>query len=139
MPSPPNPRMRRAREAYLKHSGVPFQPPLAATDPPSKREFMENIFQQAYADSWARPGLDMKTKSMISIAIMATLGVEPELKNHIRRAHHAGVNKDQVVAVLIHLGAYIGAPKAARAAAIASEVWAETGAPALRRPRATRQ
>lgn len=126
MPPQPDPRMRRAQEAYLRHSGSAFQPPIAPTDPPSKRAFMENIFQQAYADSWAHPGLDMKTKSLVTIAIMGTLGVETELKNHIRRAHHAGVTKDEVVAVLIHLGAYIGAPKAARAAAVASEVWAES-------------
>ena len=125
MPQQSDARMRRAQEAYLRHSGAPFRPPIAPTDPPSKRTFMENIFQQAYADSWSHPGLDMKTKSLISIAIMGTLGVESELKSHIRRAHHSGVTKDEVVAVLIHLGAYVGAPKAARAAAVASEVWAE--------------
>ncbi|MSQ26054.1 MAG: hypothetical protein EXR49_07305 [Dehalococcoidia bacterium] len=125
MPQQHDARMRRAQETYLRHSGGAFQPPIAATDPPSKRAFMENIFQQAYADSWAHPGLDMKTRSLVSIAIMGTLGVEAEIKNHIRRAHHAGVTKDEVMAVLIHLGAYIGAPMAARAAAVASEVWAE--------------
>lgn len=59
---------------------------------------------------WARPGLPRTVRSMLSIALLATLGKPEELQNHILGALNNGVTKDEILEVLLHTTVYAGFP-----------------------------
>lgn len=59
---------------------------------------------------WARPGLSRNVRSMLSVALLAALGKEDELQNHILGALNNGVTKDEIQEVLLHTTVYAGFP-----------------------------
>ena len=120
-------RHKRAMKAYKQYGGKEYVLKTSPHDPPSIRDISLLGVDRCYGESWNRKGLDMKTKALITISMLATLGIEPELKTHIRHAHHQGVTKDQMVDWLIHVNSYIGTPRAVAALRVAREVWTEMG------------
>jgi 4-carboxymuconolactone decarboxylase len=121
-------RHKRAMKAYKQYGGKKYVLKSTPHDPRSINDIALLGVDRCYGDSWNRKGLDMKTKALITISMLATLGIEPELKTHIRHAHHQGVTKDQLVDWLIHVNSYIGTPRAVAALRVAREVWAEMAA-----------
>jgi 4-carboxymuconolactone decarboxylase len=81
--------------------------------------------ENAWGAVWTRPGLDKKTRSMVTIAMLATLGRQEELALHIRATRNTGVTKDEVKEVLLQVAVYAGAPAANSAFAIAKRVYKE--------------
>ena len=62
---------------------------------------------------WSRPGLDIKTRRLINIAMLAALNRQPEVTTHVRAAvEEGGVSKEEVREVLLHVMAYCGIPAA---------------------------
>lgn len=59
---------------------------------------------------WARPGLERKVRSMLSVALLAALGKRDELRNHILGALNNGATKDEIQEVLLHTTVYAGFP-----------------------------
>ena len=118
-------RHKRAMKAYKQYGGKDYVLKSTPDDPGSINDIALLGVDRCYGESWNRKGLDMKTKALITISMLATLGIEPELKTHIRHAHHQGVTKDQMVDWLIHVNSYIGTPRAVAALRVAREVWAE--------------
>jgi len=74
---------------------------------------------------WSRPGLDRRTRSMLTIAMLATLGRLDELGAHIRATRHTGVTQDEVKEVLLQVAVYAGAPAANSAFAVAKRIYKE--------------
>ena len=74
---------------------------------------------------WSRPGLDLKTKTLITLVSDASTGRTEELKVHLRFARNHGWTEDELVDALLHLLAYIGAPLVREAMIAATEVFAE--------------
>lgn len=72
---------------------------------------------------WARPGLEKKTRSFLSIAYVAPQGREHELRTHIRGALNNGATKDEIKEVLIQAAVYCGFPTALESFRIAAEVF----------------
>jgi 4-carboxymuconolactone decarboxylase len=60
------------------------------------------ITQYAWGGIWTRPGLERKTRSMVTIAILAALGQEEELKLHLRAAANTGVSREEAKEILMH-------------------------------------
>ena len=87
--------------------------------------FQDFITRYAWGDVWSRPGLDRRTRSCITVALLAALGRDRELAIHIRGALRNGVSPDELREVLIHTAIYAGAPAANSAFAVAQEVLAE--------------
>jgi 4-carboxymuconolactone decarboxylase len=83
------------------------------------------ITQYAWGDIWTRPGLDRKTRSMLTIALLTALGQEEELKLHFRATQNTGVSRDEVKEVLMHTAVYAGVPAANTAFAHARAVFDE--------------
>jgi 4-carboxymuconolactone decarboxylase len=81
------------------------------------------ITQYAWGDIWTRPGLDRKTRSMLTIALLTALGQEEELKLHFRATANTGVSRDEVKEVLMHTAVYAGVPAANSAFAHARAVF----------------
>src|SRR5688572_29075138 len=82
---------------------------FAATDP-HEREVQKLVTEYGYGTFWARPGLPIENRSMITVALLAVLNRPEELRNHIRGALNVGVTRDQVFEVLLHVMLYAGAP-----------------------------
>lgn len=88
-------------------------------------DFQDFITRYAWGEVWSRPGLDRRTRSMITLALLCALGHEHELGLHVRAARTNGVTVAQIGEVLLHTGVYAGVPAANRAFTIAQQVLAE--------------
>ncbi len=82
----------------------------------------EHITRAAWGDVWQRPGLDRKTRSLITVAMLTALGKQNELKGHVRGALNNGATVEEIQEVLLHATVYCGVPAAVEAFRSASEV-----------------
>lgn len=82
----------------------------------------EYITRNAWGDVWQRPGLDMKTRSLVTLALLAALGKQHELKGHVRGALNNGATAQEIQEVLLHTSIYCGVPTAVDAFRSAAEV-----------------
>ena len=80
------------------------------------------ITRNAWGDVWQRPGLDLKTRSLITVAMLTALGKQHELKGHVRGALNNGASKEEIQEVLLHASIYCGLPAAVDAFRTAAEV-----------------
>ena len=88
-------------------------------------DFQRFITETAWGSVWARPGLDKKTRHLLTIAMMATLGHHEELAMHIRATRNTGVTREDVREALLQVAVYAGIPAANAAIAVAKRVFAE--------------
>lgn len=82
----------------------------------------EHITAKAWGDVWQRPGLDLKTRSLITVAMLTALGKQHELKGHVRGALNNGATTAEIQEVLLHASIYCGVPSAVEAFRSAAEV-----------------
>jgi 4-carboxymuconolactone decarboxylase len=82
-------------------------------------DFQEFITRYAWGSVWTRPGLDRKTRSCITLAMLAALGHHDELAMHVRAALRIGLTRDEIREVLLQVGIYAGVPAANTAFGIA--------------------
>ncbi len=80
------------------------------------------ITRNAWGDVWQRPGLDLKTRSLITVAMLIALGKQHELKGHVRGALNNGATPQELQEVLLHASIYCGLPTAVEAFRTAAEV-----------------
>jgi 4-carboxymuconolactone decarboxylase len=88
-------------------------------------DYQRYITESAWGTIWARPGLDKKTRHMLTIAMLAALGKHDELAMHIRATRNTGVTQEELKEVLLHVSVYAGVPAANSAFAIAKRVYQE--------------
>jgi 3-oxoadipate enol-lactonase/4-carboxymuconolactone decarboxylase len=81
--------------------------------------FSDFITRYAWGDIWARPGLDRRTRSFITLALLAGLGRTEELPLHVRGARRNGLSEAEISEVLLHVAVYAGVPAANSAFAVA--------------------
>jgi 4-carboxymuconolactone decarboxylase len=86
------------------------------------RPMQEHITSKAWGDVWQRPGLDLKTRSLITVAMLTALGKQHELKGHLRGALNNGATPAELQEVLLHAAVYCGVPTAVEAFRTAGEV-----------------
>jgi 4-carboxymuconolactone decarboxylase len=89
------------------------------------RPFQEFITRCAWGEAWTRPGLDRKTRSCITLAILTALRAENEIPMHVRAAVRNGLTAEEILEVLIHTAVYAGVPAANSAVAIAQRTLEE--------------
>jgi 4-carboxymuconolactone decarboxylase len=82
-------------------------------------DFQEFITRYAWGSVWTRPELDRRTRSCITVAMLAALGHHDELAMHVRGALRNGVTKEELREVLLQVAVYAGVPAANTAFAIA--------------------
>jgi|SRR5690242_145255 len=97
----------------------------AAGGDPFTADFQELITRYAWGGVWARPGLDRRTRSCLTLAMLAALGRYEELAPHVRAARRLGLSADDVKEVLLQVAVYAGVPAANRAFAVASRALAD--------------
>ena len=87
-------------------------------------DFQKFITETAWGSLWARPDLDHRTRSLVTIAILAALGRE-ELALHLRASQNIGVDRHEIAEVLMHVAVYAGVPAANSAFATAKKEFAQ--------------
>lgn len=81
---------------------------------PAEAELKAMWNDMCFADSWSRPGLERRTKSMLTIAMLLARGASIDLiRAHLTGALRLGVTRDEIVDLFIHVTAYCGAPATA--------------------------
>jgi 3-oxoadipate enol-lactonase/4-carboxymuconolactone decarboxylase len=95
---------------------------------PFTAAFQDFITRTAWGDVWARPGLDRRTRSCITLAALTALGREAEIALHVRAALRNGVTADEIAEVLLHTAIYAGIPAAHAAFHVAARVLDEIAA-----------
>lgn len=96
----------------------------AATD--LDRDFQAYLTHAAWGGVWARPHLDRRTRSMITVALLAGLGREHELALHIRAMRRTGASASDLTELMLHVAVYAGVPAANAALRIAKQVAEES-------------
>jgi 4-carboxymuconolactone decarboxylase len=96
----------------------------AATD--LDRDFQAYLTHAAWGSVWARPHLDRRTRSMITVALLAGLGREHELALHIRAMRRTGASASDLTELMLHVAVYAGVPAANAALRIAKQVAEES-------------
>ena len=99
--------------------------------------WQEFVTDHAWGAVWTRPGLDRRTRSMITLALLAGLGHQHELGLHVRAAVRNGVTAAEIREVLMHTAVYAGVPAANTAFGVAQHVLAELGEPSAVRDEST--
>ena len=89
------------------------------------RDFQDLITRYAWGEIWARPGLDRRTRSCITLTALVALGRDDELAMHVRAAVRNGLTPDEIKEVLLQTAIYCGVPAANAAFAIAQRVLGE--------------
>lgn len=94
----------------------------------ASKSFAEYSISSTYGEVFTRPGLDLRTRQLATIAILASLGgSEAQIKLHIRAALRNGVSVDEIVELIIQVAAYAGAPRGSNAFLAAREVFEREG------------
>ncbi|HEY2297208.1 MAG TPA: carboxymuconolactone decarboxylase family protein [Jatrophihabitans sp.] len=116
----------RAFEKAAELLGEPLDLPLGQGEPAIGIDFRRLATQHTFGDSWSRPGLDTRTKALVSVTIAAALGTRDPLRGQLRIALNNGVTPAEIVELFIHLEAYAGAARAFESYQVALEAFAET-------------
>src|SRR5438309_2488647 len=122
---------RKGSEMRRKLLGDAFVERTNSTtyDDPRMRKFIDLATETVFGSLWARPGLDLKTRTLVCVVSDAATGREPELAIHLRMALRQGWTADELTEVLLHLTGYVGAPIIPEAMLTAKKVFAEMKTP----------
>ena len=90
------------------------------------REFQTLVTEFAWGAIWTRPGLDRRSRSMITLTALIARGRDEELALHLRAALRNGLSRDEIKEVLLQTAVYCGVPDANAAFRIAQNVFEES-------------
>jgi 4-carboxymuconolactone decarboxylase len=92
---------------------------------PVMRKFIDVATETVFGALWSRPGLDLKTRTLVCVVSDAATGRDPELGIHLRMALRQGWTEEELTEVLLHLSGYVGVPIIRESMLTASKVFAE--------------
>jgi 4-carboxymuconolactone decarboxylase len=91
------------------------------------RDFQDLITRYAWGEIWTRPGLDRRTRTFVTLALMVALNRPEEFRMYVRAARSNGVTRDELKEVLLQTAIYCGVPAANSAFRWADEILKEEG------------
>ena len=94
-------------------------------DDPIMQKFGDYASEAVFGMLWTRPGLDLKTRTLICVISDTAQARWPELAIHLRMARRQGWTEDELSEAILHLSGYIGLPSVREALITAKEVFAE--------------
>ncbi len=110
----------KVRRAVLGDSHVDR---AEARKTPFDADFQRYITESAWGAVWTRPGLEKRTRSLLTLALLAAQGHWEEFAMHVRATRNTGATKDDIAEMLLHVAVYAGVPVANRGFAIARETF----------------
>jgi 3-oxoadipate enol-lactonase/4-carboxymuconolactone decarboxylase len=93
---------------------------LTAIDAP----FRDFILESVWGRVWTRPGLSRHQRSLITLTMLAALGLDEEFRLHVRATANTGVSREEIAEAMLHVASYAGVPRANHALKIVKEVLA---------------
>lgn len=94
-------------------------------DNPIMEKFGDYAREAVFAQLWSRPGLDVKTRTLVCVVSDTAIHAWPELAIHLRMARRAGWSEEELSEALLHMAGYVGLPAVREAMIIAAKVFAE--------------
>lgn len=122
MSSHPDPEFDRGLAMRRQVMGDAFVDKAFADMTAFTEPIQQHITRKAWGDVWQRDGLDLKTRSLITVAMLTALGKQHELKGHVRGALNNGATPAELQEVLLHAAVYCGIPTAVEAFRTAASV-----------------
>jgi 4-carboxymuconolactone decarboxylase len=107
------------RRAVLGHDYVQASLDKAT---PFNEPLQELVTRHAWGNTWQRKGIDLRTRSIVTVSMLIALGRMHELKIHVRGALNNGVTIAELQEIFMHSSVYCGFPAAVDAFRTASEV-----------------
>jgi len=137
---PESENYRKGHEMRRKLLGDAYADRVNSTvyNDPMMRKFIDVATENVFGALWTRPGLDLKTRTLVTVVSDASTGREPELAIHLRMALRHGWTEEELTEVLLHLLGYVGAPLVRDAFLVARDTFAAVkkeaagGGPTLR-------
>jgi 4-carboxymuconolactone decarboxylase len=90
-------------------------------------DFQAFITEGAWGSVWARPGLTLRERSIVTLALLAALGNFEEVAMHTRATANTGATPEDLREAMLHVAVYAGVPRANQALKIIRETYAEMG------------
>ena len=117
--------LKKGREMRRKLLGDAYVDNIAATTykDPLMQKFVDLVTETVFGAMWTRPGLDLKTRTLITLVSDVSTGREPELAIHLRMALRQGWTEDELTETILHLLGYVGAPLVRDAMLVAVKVF----------------
>lgn len=121
-------------ESYERGRAMRFdmfgEPGVAGIDEADdfREPLQDMVTRLCFGDVWSRPGLDRKTRSMLTIALIIGQSRPDQLKNHIKGAIANGVTKEEIREILVHATIYVGLPATSDSWRHAREALIDAGA-----------
>src|SRR5439155_5218116 len=117
---------QRGAEILRAIGGQPMDGPKRwpALPPDQAEDIARKLTEFCFGDTWGRPGshLDLKTRRLLTIAALVTLGRERQLRGHVGGALNQGITPEEITEAIVHLIAYVGFPTGLTAIEVANEV-----------------
>lgn len=95
---------------------------------PFRKDAADVTTEHLFGRIWSRPGLKIRDRSLITVAALTALGRERQMRNHLRGALNAGITRDEIKEMMLHLAHYAGWPAGMTGLIIAEEVFREVDA-----------
>lgn len=120
-------KIAEGRAMRRKLLGDVYVDRMAATayKDPLMQKFVDLTSETVFGTLWTRPGLDLKTRTLITVISDVATGREPELAIHLRMARRQGWSENELAEAMLHLQGYVGAPLVRDAMLVATKVFAE--------------
>ena len=113
-------------DAYIERAGqTTYRDPVMQT-------FIDVATETVFGALWTRPGLDLKTRTLVCVVSDAATGRYPELAIHLRMALRQGWTEEELTEALLHMSGYVGVPIIREALLTARDVFADLGGEAGR-------
>ncbi len=121
---------RKGKEMRRQLMGDAYVERMSATaySDPIMRKFIDVATETVFGSLGTRPGLDLKTRTLVCVVTDATTGRYPELAIHLRMALRQGWTQEELTEVLLHMSGYVGVPLIREALLSAKDVFAEVSA-----------
>jgi 4-carboxymuconolactone decarboxylase len=114
-------QLERGMQVRREVLGDEYVERARAGSTPLTADFQDLLTRYAWGEIWPRPGLDRRTRSCITVAMLVALGRPDELALHLRAALRNGVTRDELREVLLQSAIYCGVPAANSAFQVAQE------------------
>lgn len=117
---------RRAKALALLEKLDPLGSfPVAANLDALSEDFLEVVLGFAFADVVSRPGIDLRTREMLTVSALMAMGTAPgQLEFHIRAALNTGVTRKEIIEILLQIAVYAGVPACMNGVAAAKKAFA---------------
>ncbi len=120
-------KLTKGRAMRRKLLGDAYVDNMAATayKDPLMQKFVDLTSETVFGTLWTRPGLELKTRTLITVVSDVATGREAELAIHLRMARRQGWTEEELAEAILHLLGYVGAPLVRDAMLVATKVFAD--------------